>query len=254
MAACFFEFARRLLGLFSLLGLRGQHAVTDAAILRVAAAGRLSRLRRPRRPRRRGEWSDFGRRAMNSGEHIWFNGKLVPADEAKVSVMAQALHYGTSVFEGIRAYATPKGPAIFCLPQHVRRMFDSCRIFRMELPHTAAEMTGAITETVRVNRFKECYIRPIAFRGAGSFSLDPRKSPVEVAVITVEWGRYLGAEAIEQGVDVVGSSWRRMAPDTGVPMGKIAGQYGTSQLITMEAADLGYAEGVALDASGLVSA
>ncbi|TMI77147.1 MAG: branched-chain amino acid transaminase [Bacillati bacterium ANGP1] len=190
---------------------------------------------------------------MNSGKYIWFNGKLVPADEAKVSVMAQALHYGSSVFEGIRAYATSKGPEIFCLPPHVRRMFDSCRIFRMELPYTAAEMTDAITETVRINQFKECYIRPIAFRGAGSFSLDPRKSPVEVAVITVEWGRYLGAEAIEQGVDVMVSSWRRMAPDTGVPMGKIGGQYVTSQLITMEAADLGYAEGIALDASGFIS-
>src|SRR2546429_3293552 len=132
-------------------------------------------------------------------------------------------------------------------------MFDSCKIFRMDLPQTPAQLTDAIMETVRVNRFKECYIRPIAFRGAGSFSLDPRKSPVEVAVITVEWGRYLGAEAIEQGVDVMVSSWRRMAPDTGVPMGKIGGQYVTSQLITMEAADLGYAEGIALDASGFIS-
>src|SRR5256886_1195809 len=190
---------------------------------------------------------------MNAGKYVWCNGKLVPADDAKVSVMAQALHYGRSVFEGIRAYATSKGPEIFCLPPHVRRMFDSCRIFRMELPYTAAEMTDAITETVRINQFKECYIRPIAFRGAGSFSLDPRKSPVEVAVITVEWGRYLGAEAIEQGVDVMVSSWRRMAPDTGAPMGKIGGQYVTSQLITMEAADLGYAEGIALDAFGFIS-
>src|SRR3989442_6323880 len=176
---------------------------------------------------------------MNSGKYIWFNGKLVPADEAKVSVMAQALHYGTSVFEGIRAYATPKGPAIFCLPQHVRRMFDSCRIFRMELPYTAAEMTGAIAETVRVNRFKECYIRPIAFRGAGSFSLDPRKSPLEVAVITVECGRYLGAEAIQQGGDVMGRSWRRTAPGTGAHLGKIVGEHVTLQLIIMEADDVG---------------
>ena len=190
---------------------------------------------------------------MDSGKYIWFNGKLVPADEAKVSVMAQALHYGTSVFEGIRAYATPRGPAIFCLPQHVQRMFDSCKIFRMDLPQTPAQLNGAIAETVRANQFQECYIRPIAFRGVGSFSLDPRKSPVEVAVITIAMGRYLGPEAIEQGVDVMVSSWRRMAPGTGVPMSKIGGQYVTSQLITMEAADHGYAEGIALDAFGFVS-
>jgi branched-chain amino acid aminotransferase len=104
-----------------------------------------------------------------------------------------------------------------------------------------------------VNGFTNCYVRPIIFRGAGSFSLDPRKSPLEVAIITVEWGRYLGAEAIEQGVDVMVSSWRRMAPDTGAPMGKIGGQYVTSQFITMEAADLGFAEGIALDASGFIS-
>lgn len=190
---------------------------------------------------------------MDAGKYIWFNGTLVPAEDAKVSVTAQALHYGSSVFEGIRAYASPRGPAVFCLPQHVARMVDSCRIFRMELPYTPAQFSEAILETVRANGFAACYIRPIVFRGAGSFSLDPRKSPLEVAIITVPWGRYLGAEAIEQGVDVMVSSWRRMAPDTGVPMGKIGGQYVTSQLITMEAADLGYAEGIALDSAGFVS-
>ncbi len=190
---------------------------------------------------------------MDAGKYIWFNGTLVPAEAAKVSVMAHALHYGTSVFEGIRAYATPKGPAVFCLPQHVSRMVDSCRIFRMDLPYTSAQFAAAILETVRANGFESCYIRPLVFRGAGSFSLDPRKSPLEVAIIPVAWGRYLGAEAIEQGVDVIVSSWRRMAPDTGVPMGKIGGQYVTSQLITMEAADLGYAEGIALDSAGYVS-
>jgi len=190
---------------------------------------------------------------MDAGKYIWFNGTLVPAEDAKVSVTAQALHYGSSVFEGIRAYTTPRGPAVFCLPQHVARMVDSCRIFRMELPYTPAQLTEAILETVRANGFASCYIRPIVFRGAGSFSLDPRKSPLEVAIITVPWGRYLGPEAIEQGVDVMVSSWRRMAPDTGVPMGKVGGQYVTSQLITMEAADLGYAEGIALDSAGFVS-
>ncbi len=190
---------------------------------------------------------------MAEARYIWFNGTLVPAGEAKVSVMAHALHYGTSVFEGIRVYATSSGPAVFCLPQHVGRMFDSCKIFRMDLPYTPAQMTAAITDTARANGFDSCYIRPIIFRGAGSFSLDPRKSPLEVAVITVEWGRYLGVEGIEQGVDVMVSSWRRMAPDTGAPMGKIGGQYVTSQLITMEAVDHGYVEGIALDSSGFIS-
>jgi branched-chain amino acid aminotransferase len=190
---------------------------------------------------------------MDAGKFIWFNGALVAAADAKVSVMAHALHYGTSVFEGIRAYATPRGPAVFCLPQHVERLLDSCRIFRIDVPYTSAQVSEAILETVRANGFESCYIRPIVFRGAGSFSLDPRKSPLEVAIISVPWGRYLGVEAIEQGVDVMVSSWRRMAPDTGVPMGKVGGQYVTSQLITMEAADLGYAEGIALDSAGFVS-
>jgi len=190
---------------------------------------------------------------MADARYIWFNGALVPAGEARVSVMAHALHYGTSVFEGIRVYATPGGPAVFCLSQHVARMFGSCRIFRMDPPFTPAQISAAIIETVRANGFDSCYVRPIVFRGAGSFSLDPRKSPLEVAVIAVEWGRYLGAEGIEQGVDVMVSSWRRMAPDTGAPMGKIGGQYVTSQLITMEAADHGYAEGIALDSAGFIS-
>lgn len=190
---------------------------------------------------------------MEPGKVVWMNGRTMPAEEAKVSVLAHALHYGSSVFEGIRAYATPQGPAVFCLPPHVARLFDSCRIFRMELPYTPAQITEAILTTARLNEYDNCYIRPIVFRGAGSFSLDPRKSPLEVAIIVVEWGRYLGAEAIEQGVDVMVSSWRRMAPDTMAPMAKIGGQYVNSQFIVMEAVDSGFVEGIALDVSGFVS-
>ncbi len=190
---------------------------------------------------------------MEPGQFIWMNGHLVPQEEAKVHVLAHVLHYGSSVFEGIRTYATPQGPAIFCLPQHVQRLFDSCKIYRMELPYTPTQFAEAIVATVRQNGHSSCYIRPLAFRGVGSFHVDPRKSPVEVAIATVEWGRYLGSAGIEQGVDVMVSSWRRMAPDTFAPMGKIGGQYVNSQFIVMEAADYGFAEGLALDATGFIS-
>ncbi len=178
---------------------------------------------------------------------------MVPAEEATVSPFAHALHYGSSVFEGIRAYETPGGPAVFCLSQHVERLYDSCRIFRMALPYTPDQIRDAILDTVRVNGHTSCYIRPLVFRGAGSFSLDPRKSSLEVGIMTLEWGRYLGAEAIEQGVDVMVSSWRRMAPNTFAPMAKIGGQYVNSQFVVMEAVDAGFVEGIALDVQGYIS-
>jgi branched-chain amino acid aminotransferase len=184
---------------------------------------------------------------------IWFNGRFVPPAEAVVPVTSHALHYGSSVFEGIRAYATPEGPAIFCLPQHLRRLFDSCRIIRLDIPYAPEEMAQAVTESVRINDYDACYIRPLVFRGPGTFSLDPRKASVEVAIITFPWGRYLGQDAVEQGVDVMVSSWRRAAPGTAAPMGKIGGQYVTSSFIAMEAADHGFIEGIALDAQGFVS-
>ncbi len=190
---------------------------------------------------------------MEPGQYVWMNGRLVPTKEAKVSVYAHALHYGSSIFEGIRAYQTPPGPAIFCLPDHVTRLFDSCKISRMELPYAPTQIRDAIVETVRVNAHQSCYIRPLVFRGMGSFHLDPRRCPIEVAIATLEYGRYLGAEAIEQGVDVMVSSWRRMAPDTYAPMAKIGGQYVNSQFIAMEAVDYGFTEGIALDATGFIS-
>lgn len=190
---------------------------------------------------------------MTGQGQIWFNGRFVPAAEAVVPVTAHALHYGSSVFEGIRAYGTDDGPAVFCLPQHVRRLVDSCRIVRIDLPYTPADLTDAILESVRVNGHEACYIRPLVFRGPGTFSLDPRKASVEVAIITFPWGRYLGADAIEHGVDVMVSSWRRAAPGTAAPMGKIGGQYVTSSFIAMEAADHGAVEGIALDAQGFIS-
>ncbi|MDR7420544.1 MAG: branched-chain amino acid transaminase [Armatimonadota bacterium] len=181
------------------------------------------------------------------------DGALVPWDDAKVHVAAHVVHYGSSVFEGIRAYATKTGPAVFCLDPHVRRLEDSCRIFRMALPYTRDDIARAILETVSTNGHRACYIRPVVFRGVESLAVDPRTCPVHVAIITIEWGRLLGPEAVEQGVDVMVSSWRRMAPDTHPGMGKIGGNYVNSAFVVMEAADNGFAEGIALDVHGHLS-
>ena len=190
---------------------------------------------------------------IQASDKIWFNGRLIPWDQATVHVAAHVLHYGSSVFEGIRAYKTGNGPAIFCLDQHVDRLFNSAKIYRMEIPYTKEEIKQAIVDTVKVNEHESCYIRPLVFRGFDSFSLDPRTCPAEVVILTIEWGNYLGPEAIEQGVDVGVSSWRRMAPNTFPAAAKIGGQYINSQLIVMEAVDRGYAEGIALDVNGFVS-
>lgn len=184
---------------------------------------------------------------------IWYNGEFIPWDEARVHVTTHALHYGSSVFEGMRAYPTPAGPAILGLKAHIRRLFDSCRLVRMEVPYSPQQISQVCIEAVRRNGHDSCYIRPVIFRGSGSFSLDSRNCPIEVSIITFEWGRYLGEEATEQGVDVMVSSWRRMAPDTFMPMSKAGGNYLNSQLIAMEAVDNGFVEGIALDIQGFVS-
>lgn len=191
--------------------------------------------------------------AIVKSEFIWMNGKFVPWDAATVHVGAHALHYGSSVFEGIRAYPTARGAAIFCLDPHLDRLFNSCKLYKMPVPFTRDEVRQAAIETVGFNHLASCYIRPIVFRGFGSMSLDPRPCPVEVSIFAFEWGRYLGEEATENGVDVGVSSWRRMAPDTFPALGKIGGQYINSQFIAMEAADHGYSEGLALDINGYVS-
>ena len=187
------------------------------------------------------------------GAMVWSNGKLIPWDEATVHVSAHVLHYGSSVFEGIRAYATPNGPAVFRLDAHVERLFNSCKIFRIELPYTREEIKTAILDTIRANGHKSCYIRPLVFRGTGALGVEPRACSVETIVLTMEWGAYLGPEAIEQGVDVGVSSWRRMAPGTFPAMAKIGGQYVNSQFAKMEAHDRGFAENIVLDVNGYVS-
>lgn len=191
--------------------------------------------------------------AMQPMEFIWFNGKLVPWNEARIHVMAHVVHYGSSFFEGIRCYETPRGPAIFRLTPHIRRLIDSARIYRTEAPYTLEQLVAAVKETVRANRLRAGYIRPVVYRGLGEIGVNPQRNPVEVAIATIEWGRYLGAEAMEQGVDVCVASWRRFAPNTLPALSKAGGNYLNSQLIKMEALANGYAEGIALDHQGQVS-
>ena len=187
-------------------------------------------------------------------EKIWYNGELINWDDAKVHVMTHALHYGTSVFEGIRCYATKQGPAVFRLPEHIRRMFDSAKVYRMDLPRfTQQQLADACLETVRVNGLRSCYIRPVAFRGFGEVGVLSLKNPIEIYICCWEWGKYLGAEAHDLGVDVCVSSWTRIAPNTLPAMAKVAANYMNSQLIKMEATLNGYAEGIALDTNGYVS-
>ncbi len=184
---------------------------------------------------------------------IWFNGKLVPWDEARVHVFTHALHYGSSVFEGIRAYATPRGPAVLGLEPHVRRLFDSCKIYRMPIPYQPEEISQAILETIQANELQSCYIRPLVLRGMCAIFLDPRSCPVEVIIGMIALGQFLGNEALKEGIDVGVSTWQRMAPNTFPAMAKIGGQYVNSQLIAMEAHDRGFAESIVLNVAGYVS-
>jgi branched-chain amino acid aminotransferase len=191
---------------------------------------------------------------IKATKYIWHNGEWIGWDEAKVHVLTHALHYGTSVFEGLRCYKTKKGSAIFRLPEHVRRMFDSSKIYRMDITEKSRdEIAAACVDLVRRNGLETCYIRPIAFRGYGQVGVLSTGNPIEIYIMCWEWGQYLGAEALEQGVDVCISSWTRIAPNTLPAMAKVAANYMNSQLIKMEATLNGYAEGIALDATGYVS-
>ncbi len=185
---------------------------------------------------------------ITATQHIWFNGKLVPWEKATVHVLSHALHYGSSVFEGVRAYATPKGVVIFRLHDHTRRLFDSAKIYRINIPFTPAVINAACCEVVAANGLTNgAYLRPVAFRGYGEIGVAPKiDPPVDVAVAAWEWGKYLGAEAEAEGVDVCVSSWQRMAPNTLPAMAKAAGNYLSSQLISMEAKRLGFVEGIGL--------
>lgn len=187
--------------------------------------------------------------------YIWFNGKLVAWEKATVHVLAHALHYGSSVFEGIRAYATPGGVAVFRLQDHMRRLFDSAKVYRMQIPFTPEQLNAACCQVVSANELaRGAYIRPIALRGYGEIGVAPKiDPPVDVAIAAWEWGKYLGHESEANGVDVCVSSWQRVAPNTIPALAKAGGNYLSGQLISQEAKRLGFDEGIGLAPDGTVS-
>jgi branched-chain amino acid aminotransferase len=186
-------------------------------------------------------------------EKIWHNGRFIKWEEATIHVLSHVVSYGSSVFEGIRCYSTPSGPAVFRIREHIRRMADSAKIYRMDLGFAEDTLAEAMLELVRVNGMGACYIRPVAFRGYGEIGVNGMKNPVEVYLACWEWGKYLGEEALAEGVDVCVSSWTRLAPNTLPALAKAGANYMNSQLMKMEALLNGYSEGIALDANGYVS-
>ena len=190
--------------------------------------------------------------AIQKTERVWHNGKFIRWDDAHIHVMSHVVNYGSSVFEGIRCYALPSGPAIFRAQDHIQRLLDSAKIYRIDLDYTTEELVTALVELVKSNGVWPCYIRPIVLRGYGEAGVNPFNSPTEVYIANYPWGKYLGADA-EQGVDVCVSSWTRIAPNTLPAMAKSGANYMNSQLVKMEAIINGYLEGIALDANGYVS-
>lgn len=192
---------------------------------------------------------------MKPTEWIWMNGEWKKWSEATVHVSAHALHYGSSVFEGIRAYETDQGTAVFRLREHIERLFDSARLLRLDCSmFSIDEMVRAATEIVTLNHDGSCYIRPLFFRDQGALGVDGRAAcPTSAVIFSIEWGAYLGPEAIEEGVDAGVSSWRRIGPGSMAPMGKIGGQYVNNQFASMEARDNGFTEAIMLDQQGYVS-
>ena len=184
---------------------------------------------------------------------VWMNGALVDWADARIHIATHALHYGSAVFEGARCYDTPKGSACFRLDAHMRRLVDSARVYRMDLAYTQARLEAAVLETIRANHMKACYIRPLVYRGYAALGVNPFPCPVDAAILVWEWGKYLGDEALERGVDVKVSSWSRMVPDSFPSLAKSSANYANAQLIKMDAIVNGYAEGIALDSFGYVS-
>ena len=186
-------------------------------------------------------------------KNIWFNGKLIPWDKAQIHILTHALHYGTGVFEGIRCYNTVKGPAVFRLREHMERLHDSAEIYLKKIPYNVDELCNATKKLIKSNKLKECYIRPIAYRGYGEMGLNPLKSPVDTAIATWPWGTYLGEEGLANGIRAKISSFTRIGPNIMPPRAKATGQYINSILAKMEALDCGYDEAILLDNRGLVS-
>ncbi len=183
---------------------------------------------------------------------IWKDGEFIPWGDARIHIMSHVIHYGSSVFEGIRCYSTPEGPAVLRLADHLQRFKNSAKIYRMELPYSTEELAEVSLELIRRNGVEECYLRPLAIRGYGAAGLNPASSPIETYMICWPWGAYLGAEALKKGVDVCVSSWQRPAPNTFPTMAKAGGHYLNAQLMKMEAVTNGYAEAIALNTDGKV--
>jgi branched-chain amino acid aminotransferase len=191
--------------------------------------------------------------AIQPTEFVWHNGRLIPWDDAKLHVMSHVVNYGSAVFEGIRCYLTSKGPAIFRLADHTRRLFDSCKIYRIDVDYTLEEACQGTIDLVAANQVAPCYVRPIVLRGYGQVGVNPFNSPTEVYICNYEWGKYLGHGGDDDGVDVCVSSWSRIAPNTMPAIAKSGANYMNSQLIKMEAIVNGYSEGIALDLNGFIS-
>ena len=191
--------------------------------------------------------------AIPKSEYIWMNGKYVKWEDAKIHVLSHVVHYGSSVFEGMRVYKTERGPMAFRLKEHTERLFNSAKIYRMNIPYTQDDINEAILTLTSANNLDECYVRPVAYRGYGTLGVDPSQCPIDVAIAVWPWGKYLGDEALEKGVSVCFSSWNRMAPNTLPAMAKCGANYMNSQLIKLEAISHGYVEGIALDVFGHVS-
>jgi branched-chain amino acid aminotransferase len=190
---------------------------------------------------------------FNESGKIWFNGKLVNWKEANIHVLSHVVHYGSSVFEGIRCYKTPEFSAVFRLQEHVQRLFNSAKIYRMDVDYTVDEFSQAIVDTIKANKLDECYIRPVIFRGYGKLGVYPLENPLEFVIAVWSWGKYLGEEALDNGVDVGVSTWRRLAPDTMPNMAKAGSNYMNSQLAKIESLENGYDEAIMLDYQGMVS-
>jgi branched-chain amino acid aminotransferase len=184
---------------------------------------------------------------------IWFNGEFVPHDEANIHVLSHVIHYGSSVFEGIRCYETDQGSAIFRLDEHMDRLINSAKIHRMEVPYSLEELNEAVVETVERSGMEECYIRPVTFRGEGPMGVNPLENKVETFIAVWEWGTYLGEEALEEGVDVEVANWNRTAPNTLPAMAKAGGNYLNASLVKMNAVKNGKTEGIMLSTDGYLA-
>ncbi len=184
---------------------------------------------------------------------IWVDGELKPWPEATIHAMSHVVHYGSSIFEGVRCYHTARGPAILRLREHLRRLYASAKMYKIKIPFELETLTDACQTVIRENKYEEAYIRPVVFRGYGAIGIDPTNAPIQTVIGAWPWGSYLGEEALKKGVDVCVSSWQKLRPNTIPAMGKAGGQYLLSQLVKMEAKQNGYAEGILLDANGFIS-